>query len=118
MPSSRVLRSVIHNFLGTFMSRESEFDRYWLFGFVVAASPELDIDLLSETEVGDGTPIGVFRSVAASRFADQLSKAGLERRRMENATLYWRRSGPRQVPSVWGPREGYRVGVPRALPTS
>jgi len=109
MPSSRVLTGVLHNFLGTLTSRYTEFDGFWLFGFIVPSFPELDIDLLALPEVADLTPEGVFRSVACGRFAEQLGKAGLERARLEQAVLYWRRSDARPVPSVWGLREGYRV---------
>ena len=35
MPTRRVIKSVLHNFLGTYTSRYSDYNGYWLFGFMV-----------------------------------------------------------------------------------
>jgi hypothetical protein len=72
-------------FLGTFTSRYSDFDGYWLLGFLVAER-EIVIDLLA-TESGDGTPIGAARHLAALKFREQLHKAGLPRSNVRTATL-------------------------------
>ena len=39
--TSRVIKSVLQNFLGTYASRYSDFEGYWLFGFLIA-----DVDAL------------------------------------------------------------------------
>lgn len=36
MARRRVIKSVLHNFLGTYISRYSDFRGYWLFGFLVS----------------------------------------------------------------------------------
>ena len=46
MAKRRAIRGVLGNFLGTFTSRYSDYDGYWLFGFLVADLKDLRIDLL------------------------------------------------------------------------
>ena len=111
MPSSRVLKSVVHNFLGTFMSRYTGFDGYWLFGFVVERSAEADVDLLEVPSAARSTPVAALRATACDRFQEQLAKAGIAVQRLSSATLQWRRSDLEPFLSVWGPRPGYHVVV-------
>ena len=111
MPSSRVLKSVLHNFLGTFMSRYSGFDGYWLFGFVVEGLAEADVDLLEAPSAARSTPVAALRATACERFQEQLAKAGIAVQRLSSASLHSRRSELETVPSVWGPRPGYHVVV-------
>ena len=47
MATRKALNSVVHNFLGTFVSRYSAFKGYWLFGFLVADDEPLRLDLLA-----------------------------------------------------------------------
>ena len=42
----RIIKGVLHNFIGTYTSRYSDYDGYWLFGMVVRDVAELRIDLL------------------------------------------------------------------------
>ncbi|MFN7941591.1 MAG: hypothetical protein U0X73_08310 [Thermoanaerobaculia bacterium] len=109
MPSSRVLKGVLHNFLSTLKSRYSDLNGYWIFGFLVEETDELDIDLLEVRGASDLTPASAFRHLAHNRFHDQTYKAKFPVERLGKAMLYWRRSEPREVPSVWGPQRGYRV---------
>src|SRR5215207_6536460 len=109
MPSSRAINSVVHNFLGTFMSRYSDFHGYWLFGFVVECLPEACVDLLQAPVADPSDPIAVFRATARSKFQEQLFKAGFRSDRLSSAVLHWLRSDLQTVPSVWGPRPGYKV---------
>jgi hypothetical protein len=53
MPSSRTLRAVLHNTLGTYLSRYSDYDGYWLFGFLVPRLIELKFDLLRRSQHAD-----------------------------------------------------------------
>ena len=51
MTSRRVIPGVLHNFLGTFTSRYSDFNGYWIFGFLVEKMDSVRIDLLAELAV-------------------------------------------------------------------
>jgi hypothetical protein len=48
MKPRRIIKGVLHNFLGTYTSRYSDYDGYWLFGMLVRDVEELSIDLLPE----------------------------------------------------------------------
>jgi hypothetical protein len=43
----RNLIGALHNFLATFTSGYSDYDGYWLFGFLLKDADELRIDLLN-----------------------------------------------------------------------
>ena len=109
MPSSRALKGVLHSFLTTLTSRNTDLNGYWLFGFLVEGTEELDVDLLEAHGADESTPAEAFRRLASSRFHEQLSRAGFPVERVAKAVLYWRRSDPREVPSAWGPQRGYRL---------
>jgi hypothetical protein len=90
MPSSRVLRAVLHNTLGTYLSRYSDYDGYWLFGFLVPRLVDLKIDLLRRNEHAD-----MMQDRAAERavtaFREQLAKARFPLDRIRSADLSLRR---------------------------
>ncbi|HBO42474.1 MAG TPA: hypothetical protein DD670_00750 [Planctomycetaceae bacterium] len=68
----------MHNFLGTYTSRYSDYDGYWLFGMAVDTIDDLDIDLLHAGDSSIGaTPDAFVVRLATERFADQIEKAGL-----------------------------------------
>lgn len=78
MARRRRITSVLHNFLGTYTSRYSDYDGYWLFGMVVSHIDALDIDLLHGADTSLGTsPDAVVIRLAGERFAEQVEKAGL-----------------------------------------
>ena len=78
MTSRRVIKGVLHNFLGTFTSRYSDFDGYWVFGLLVQGMDTESIDLLAvSAESTDATPSAFARRLAAQKFAEQIAKAGL-----------------------------------------
>jgi hypothetical protein len=54
----RVLNSVLRGFLGSYSSRYSDFDGFWLFGFLVSDLALMEVDLLASVELGRdvGTP--------------------------------------------------------------
>jgi hypothetical protein len=45
MASLRAIKCALHNFLGTYSSRYSEYSGYWLFGFLVNDLTRIDFDL-------------------------------------------------------------------------
>jgi hypothetical protein len=88
MPTRRVIKSVLRNFLGTLTSRYSDWHGYWLFGFVVSDLKPTDHDLLMHIAgAPDDTPMAHLRSLATRRFQEQLSKAGLDPIRIRQACL-------------------------------
>jgi hypothetical protein len=86
MSTRRVLRSVTSNFLGSYTSRYSDRDGYWLFGFL-SATPALDIDLLGDAARSGDEPSEDARIFAIEAFDDQLIKAGLSKDRLRTARL-------------------------------
>jgi hypothetical protein len=70
MTSRRVILGVLHNFLGTFTSRYSDFDGYWVFGFLVESMDAVRIDLLADVESANSTPSGFIRWLAVQRFSE------------------------------------------------
>jgi hypothetical protein len=74
----RNLNGALHNFLATFTSRYSDYDGYWLFGFLLDDTDELKIDLLnSGSELPASSPLQFAANIARHRFREQLAKAGL-----------------------------------------
>lgn len=91
MATRRVIKGVLGNFLGTYVSRYSDFDGYLLFGFLVADLVEVKINLLGPS-IGDRkTPMEVAVLSAAAKFEDQRQKAGLSPSLVREALLTIRR---------------------------
>jgi hypothetical protein len=87
MTSRQVILGVLHNFLGTFTSRYSDFDGYWVFGFLVESMDAVRIDLLADVESANSTPSGFIRWLAVQRFSEQIAKAGLSKESFREAYL-------------------------------
>ena len=87
MPTRRVLKSVLHGFLGTYTSRYSDYDGYWLFGFLVGDLDRAEFDLLAASPTKPGGPITTARELAVRRFAEQLEKHGIDERVVQDARL-------------------------------
>jgi hypothetical protein len=86
MATLRVINSVLRNFLGTYTSRYSDYEGFWLMGFLVADFGELEFDLLARG--GDlNTPLAAAKQLAATKFADQVRKGCLEPARIREARL-------------------------------
>lgn len=72
------IKSVLHNFLGTYTSRYSDYEGYWLFGFLFLKFRTLRIDLLLPNVGETDTPEVAFAiQLASQRFKQQLEKAGI-----------------------------------------
>jgi len=78
MKPRRIIKGVLHNFLGTYTSRYSDHDGYWLFGMLVRDVEELSIDLLCPS-TDAASPMSVVAAIqlAAQRFREQMEKSGL-----------------------------------------
>jgi len=106
----RVITGVLDNFLGTYVSRNSDFDGYLLFGFLVADLGELRIDLLGQPAEDPRTPAGAAAATAVARFDDQRRKAGLRLSQVHEAWLTIRRlPGPVSGEVNGRPRAGFNV---------
>ena len=86
------MSAVLKNFLGTYTSRYSDFEGYWLFGFLVASLDELRINLLDPPASPSEPAFGVAMRLAVEKFQDQVRKASLARHRVQSAWLTLRRS--------------------------
>jgi hypothetical protein len=83
----KIIKSVLWNFLGTYMSRYSEFRGYWLFGFFVKSLEQLEFDLLAEEACRPGAPQAAARALAGKKFREQMEKAGLSIAQLRKARL-------------------------------
>ena len=55
MTTRKAMKGVLDGFLGTYMSRYSHYEGYWLFGFLICDLPCLRVDLLSDGARADET---------------------------------------------------------------
>ncbi len=97
MPSRKLLKSVVRGFVGTYVSRYSDFDGYLLFGFVIDTIRDVTVDLtrpvrpqLAEDALDE------WQRLAAFKFQEQLSKVGLPISVLQEATLSIRRTTARR----------------------
>jgi len=104
MTTDRAFRGVLHNFLGTYTSRYSDYQGFWLFGFVVSALDELRVNLLAPGAPALPTPSALLVSLATQKFADQVQKARLHPSQLRAATLFL----ARQQAAVYGFVNGHR----------
>jgi hypothetical protein len=112
MPSSRVMRSVLHNVLGAYVSRYSDYNGYWVFGFLVPDLNELRIDLLATEVAAPEDPVGAATLLAVTRFQEQVRKARVDLKRIAGAGMVLRRS-PSVVQGLVNGHvcQGYQVSV-------
>jgi len=78
---------VLWNFLGTYASRYSDYDGYWLFGFLVPDLGELRVDLLERAASDPNTPLELAVQSAAAKFDEQCQKARLAQSQIREAWL-------------------------------
>lgn len=110
MPSRRVLQGALAGFLGTYASRYSDFEGFWLFGFLVSDFPLLEIDLLGVSECDPRTPDGRATALARARFREQIERAGLSPDVVKAALLVIQRERPTVVvPGNGQARAGFEV---------
>ncbi len=83
----RAIRGVLSSFLGAYVSRYNDFNGYWLFGFLVTDLSELWINLLVPVSIELDGPLGLTHHFAMTKFADQLTKSGLVRSQVRQASL-------------------------------
>jgi hypothetical protein len=82
------IKGVLHNFLGTYTSRYSDYNGYWLFGMLVGDVGELQMDLLRpSTAVAMAAPVATAIQLAAQKFREQVEKAGFTLSCVQQAAL-------------------------------
>ncbi len=87
MATRRAIKGVLGNFLGTYVSRYSDYHGYWLFGFLVGNLGELRINLLGQSVSDPDSPLGVAVNIAVAKFEDQRLKAALASSQIREALL-------------------------------
>jgi hypothetical protein len=93
MASRKNIPSVLHNILGTYTSRYSDKDGYWLFGLLLNDVKEVNINLLNTSEGhGDETNIAAAKRLAVIKFEEQLRKANIASSCIREASLIITRS--------------------------
>lgn len=88
MKVRRHIPAVLHNFLESFASRNSDYRGYWLFGFLVSDILPVTIDLLHWEQRGTsgGALAGAGRE-ACEKFRQQVKKAGIPLQLITSAAL-------------------------------
>ena len=74
MPHRRDIKGVVHNFIGTYTSRYSDHEGWWVFGLAEAQLANTQVDLLATVDRSDDR-LSAVTQMAQSRFAEQLAKA-------------------------------------------
>jgi len=86
--SRRSIKSALHNFLGTYTSRYSDFDGHWLFGFLVDEITLTGIDLMGESyESTESVSMARAKRLAVEKFSEQMTKAGIAATEIAKACL-------------------------------
>ena len=76
--SRKAINGVLHNFLETYTSRYSDYDGYWLFGMLIGEPEQFCIDLLgANCKASENAPMAAAAQLAATKFKEQMEKAGL-----------------------------------------
>ena len=76
MATRRVIKSALSAFLGTYTSRNSDLQGYWLFGQVEPTLRLFSIDLLASPP-DDCNPQAAAHRIAVPRYTEQLAISGL-----------------------------------------
>jgi len=75
MARRRLINGALDGFLGNLVSRYSDFDGYWLLGFLAVGRKSLEIDLCRTTQhTPQSSPEDVVVELASRKFHEQLHK--------------------------------------------
>lgn len=72
----RRLTGVLYSFLDAFVSRNSDYDGYWIFGLLVGEACEVLIELL-RTSSNEGSVYSAAARIAQSKFTNTLKRSGI-----------------------------------------
>lgn len=87
MVTRRAIKGILRNFLGTYTSRYSAYNGYWLFGFLVRDVVEAEFDLLTHDTHAADKPLAVAADLARVKFKDQVRKARMDLSWIRNARV-------------------------------
>jgi hypothetical protein len=88
MPSRRLIAGALHNFLGTFTSRNSDFNGYWVCGFLAREVGPIRFELLGDHAVNlKMSPVTFAQRLAAQLFGEVIAKINLPREWIREAYL-------------------------------
>jgi hypothetical protein len=91
--SRRAIQSLLHNFIGTYVSRYSASRGYWLFGMLVNELSGMRIDLLApEVSATQSPPMLMAVQLARTKFQEQAKKAHISLSHIKEAHLIVARS--------------------------
>ena len=103
MPRRKAIKGVLHGFLGTFTSRYSDYDGYWVFGFITDAMNDLTINLLEVEDTNAGNDAVLFVAQLAHRkFSEQMDK--------EHVPLSFVRRAQMTITQSAAPAKGFAAG--------
>ncbi|MEM7246244.1 MAG: hypothetical protein AAF533_12925 [Acidobacteriota bacterium] len=109
MTTRRAIKGVLHDFLGSFTSRNSDYRGYWLLGQLLPEPEQRELDLIGRP-TGGGGAWGFARDLALRLFQEQVLATGLGLEDVDAATLEWCRGDGVMSLSKKNPRViGYRV---------
>ena len=75
MPTRKAIKGVLHGFLGTFTSRYSDYDGYWVFGSITDEMTNLTINLLEVEDASTENDVVLFvAQLARRKFREQMDK--------------------------------------------
>ena len=78
MKQRRKIQGVLCNFLGTYTSRYSDYEGWWLFGFLANDIQQFKIDLLNpQISNFEGKPLVFAVALAKRKFCEQMEKNGV-----------------------------------------
>ena len=78
MKRRRKIQGVLCNFLGTYTSRYSDYEGWWVFGFLANDIQQLKINLLNpQISNYEGKPLVFAVELAKRKFCEQIEKNGL-----------------------------------------
>jgi hypothetical protein len=84
---SKKLERAVEVFLDDFVSRRTEYRRYWLFGFLVEPDLDLQMDLLAAPPFTAGRPVDVARRRAEDMFDRRVTNASVRLGDLTSARL-------------------------------
>ncbi|HEX4342556.1 MAG TPA: hypothetical protein VH255_04150 [Verrucomicrobiae bacterium] len=88
MASHQILKGILQNFLGTYTSRYSDYEGYWVFGFLTLEAEQVTINLLNpETDFSENQTLAFAVNLAKRKFSEQLTKNNFPISRIREAHL-------------------------------
>jgi hypothetical protein len=99
----RKIQGVLCNFLGTYTSRYSDYEGWWLFGFLANEIQQLRIDLLNpQISKVENKPLIFAVDLAKRKFHEQMETNGL--------SISWVREANLEITKLSQPKNGFVNG--------